>query len=82
MRSLVIILVMLGLCWFLTDVRSENSFFNLFMPLCGVLFGLALMVWLVFALASRRSSGPEPTAYDMLDSHDHGSGDSGGSGSD
>ncbi|UTF58833.1 hypothetical protein [Gilvimarinus sp. DA14] len=80
MKSLCVIVAGLILSWIFTDVRSESGFFNLFMPLCVVLFALALMIWTVFALAARRSSGAQPTAYDVLDSHDHG-GD-GGSGGD
>lgn len=79
MKSLCVIVAGLILSWVLTDVRSESGFFNLFMPLCAGLFGIALLIWLVFALAVRRTSGAQPTAYDMLDSH-HQGGDGGSGG--
>ena len=83
MKSLAVIVIGLVVSWVFTDVRSESGFYNLFMPLCGVLFFLALMVWGVFALAAHRSGGrANPSAYDILDSQDHPGGDSGGTGGD
>lgn len=83
MKSLAVIVVGLIVSWVFTDVRSPSGFFNLFLPLSGVLFFLALMVWAVFALAAHRSGGSaNPSAYDILDSHHHHSGGDSGSGGD
>ncbi|MCP8900392.1 hypothetical protein [Gilvimarinus xylanilyticus] len=81
MKSLAVIVIGLIVSWVFTDVRSPSGFYNLFMPLCGVLFFIALMVWAAFALAAHRSGGSgNPSAYDILDSHDHTGGDGGAGG--
>ena len=75
MRSLIVIVVMLGLCWFLTDVRSDNALFNVLAPLGAVIFTVALLIWGVFALAARRDSNDSPLPPDFFDS---GNGSEGG----
>ncbi|MDO3381408.1 hypothetical protein [Gilvimarinus algae] len=78
MKSLGVILAGMVVCWFLTDVRSQNGFFNLFMPLCVLLFVIAFLFWLVFALAERRSGNTSRSALDVFDHQDLGGSDGGG----
>jgi apolipoprotein N-acyltransferase len=69
MRSFIVIVAMLALCWIFTDVRSDNALFNVLAPLGAVVFTVALLIWGVFAVAARResNSGPPPTP-DFFDS--------------
>lgn len=63
MKSFAVIVIPLVLCWWLTDVRSDSAWLNVWAPLGVVLFTLALLFWGVFALAARRSSkGPDMPA--------------------
>jgi hypothetical protein len=56
MKSLVVIVIPLALCWWVTDVRSDSAWLNVWAPLGVVLFTVALLFWGVFALAARRTS--------------------------
>jgi|GEM_PF-6191396 len=55
MKSLIAIVTLLALCWLATDVRSDNTLFNALAPLGMVIFGLALALWVTFALAAKKS---------------------------
>ncbi|WP_339897491.1 hypothetical protein [uncultured Gilvimarinus sp.] len=61
MKSLIVIIALLLSCWFMTDVRSDNSLFNVIAPLGVVVFSIALAIWVAFALAARRSDGNQPS---------------------
>lgn len=76
MKSLIVILVLLVTCWLITDVRSDNSLFNVIAPLGVVFFSIAFAVWVAFALAARRSGGNQPSPGP--DFFDPGSGSGGG----
>jgi hypothetical protein len=41
MRSFIVIVAMLALCWIFTDVRSDNALFNVLAPLGAVVFTVA-----------------------------------------
>lgn len=71
MKSLLIILAGLVVTWVLTDVRSANGVFNLLMPFLCVLFAIALMIWLAFALAGKRiEEKGSPKAPDILNNNE------------
>ena len=74
MKSLIVILAGIVTTWFLTDVRSANGLFNLWMPLLCVAFVFAFLVWLVFTLARRRiDSRGQASAVDVFSGDGDGS---------
>lgn len=68
MKSLIVIIAGLVATWMLTDVHSSSGVFNLLMPLLCILFAIALLIWLVFALAGKRIERNKTTgAADILE---------------
>ncbi|WP_049723191.1 hypothetical protein [Gilvimarinus polysaccharolyticus] len=76
MRSLIVIVVMLVLCWLFTDVRSEHAVFNVLAPLGVAISVLALTIWGVFAMVSgRKKYDQRPPPPEFFKSHDNPSDD-------
>lgn len=70
MKTLIVILTGLITTWVFTDVRSANGVFNLLMPLLCIVFAIALLIWLAFALAGKRIENNKTTeAADILTQH-------------
>ncbi len=70
MKSLLVILAGLIITWILTDVHSPSGIFNLLMPLLCIVFAIALLIWLAFALAGKRIESNKTTAAaDILTEH-------------
>ncbi|HEY7885226.1 MAG TPA: hypothetical protein VIC08_09790 [Cellvibrionaceae bacterium] len=69
MKSLIIILIGLVGSWFLTDVRSDSGVFNLLMPVLCVMFAVALLIWLAFALAAKRINDRGPAELPDISVH-------------
>ncbi|MDJ0834278.1 MAG: hypothetical protein QNJ69_12195 [Gammaproteobacteria bacterium] len=81
MKSLVLILTGMFLCWHYTDLASDGTLQGVLAPLGFIFFLVSLLIWLILRLPLGRGSS-DSGYIDSGGGGDWGGGDGGGGGGD